>query len=56
MKLNLPITVAAVASLLGLGLAVGGVYVLAGLGWSLVTAAVPFTMLAAVLIRGLTRG
>jgi hypothetical protein len=56
MKLNLPIALAVVTLLSGIGLAVGGVYLLAGLGWALIAAAVPFALLSSVLIRGLTRG
>lgn len=47
---------ACVTLLCGCALAIGGMYVLAGLGWALVGAAVPFLLFAAVIIRGLTRG
>lgn len=50
-------TAAMVAALLsflgGAALIVAGVHVLAGLGWSLIAAAVPLLLLAAVILRGL---
>jgi hypothetical protein len=49
-------TLLAFASLLiGVGLAVYGVLLLAGLGWALIAAALPFLLLATILIRGLIR-
>lgn len=44
------------AALVGAGLAVGGVFVLAGTGWALVAASVPFMLFAGVLFRGLIIG
>jgi hypothetical protein len=41
--------------LTGIGLAVAGVYVLAGVGWALIAGSAPLLLLAAVLIRGLLR-
>jgi hypothetical protein len=40
-------------SLWGVVLLVGGVYILAGVGWAMIAAAVPLLVAAAVLIRGL---
>lgn len=46
------ITLAA-ATLCGVGLTVGGVFVLSGLGWALLTAGGLSFLFAAVIIRGL---
>ncbi len=51
----LPIVIAAICAVTGIGMAVAGVYVLAGIGWALLAAAAPMLMLAAVLTRGLLR-
>lgn len=56
MKKIPPPAVASVALLTGIGLLVSGVFVLAGLGWALLAAAVPFFTLAGVIFRGLIRG
>lgn len=40
----------------GSGLAVAGVYQLAGPGWALIAGAIPLLLLSAVLMRGLVRG
>jgi hypothetical protein len=40
----------------GIGLAVAGVFILAGPGWALIAGATPLLLLAAVLIRGLLYG
>ena len=45
-----------IALLFGAALAIGGVYILAGGGWAMVAASAPCFLLAAVLLRGLTRG
>lgn len=46
--------VAALLSFLcGASLIVGGVYVLLGLGWALISGAVPFLLLAVLIVRGL---
>lgn len=50
-----PGNVAAIMLAIGSCLAVGGVYILAGTGWAMLTASVPFVAVSAVLIRGLTR-
>jgi hypothetical protein len=50
-----PHAVASLSLLAGIGLAVAGVYILAGTGWALLSGAAPLLLLAAVLIRGLTR-
>lgn len=50
-----PPVIASLALVSGLGLAVAGVYVLAGVGWALLAGAAPLLLLAAVLIRGLLR-
>ena len=47
--------IAAVSLLLGAGMAVAGVYVLAGLGWALLSGSAPFLLLFVVLARGLIR-
>jgi hypothetical protein len=44
---------ACLSLLASFGLIVGGVYVLAGLGWALVAGAVPCLLLSAVIVRGL---
>lgn len=56
MTLSLPVTVAIGSAVAGAGLAVGGVFVLAGAGWAMLAAAVPLAGLSAVTFRGLMRG
>jgi small-conductance mechanosensitive channel len=48
-----PPAVALACFVAGSGLAVAGVYALAGLGWAYLASSVPLLMLAAVLARGL---
>ena len=43
---------AALALLLGIGLSVAGVLMLAGPGWALIAGAVPLLLIGAVLLRG----
>lgn len=50
-----PANIAVASAVAGIGLAVAGVYLLAGLGWALLVAAAPPLLLAAVLMRGLLR-
>ncbi len=50
-----PAKIATASALAGTGMAVAGVYLLAGLGWALLAAAAPLLLLAAVLMRGLLR-
>ena len=50
-----PIHIVLLASVLGAGLAIAGVYQLAGLGWTLIAGAVPLLLLAAIIMRGLRR-
>lgn len=50
-----PVVVALVLALLGVGLAVAGVYLLFGLGWALLAGAVPLLVLAGAMLRGLNR-
>lgn len=50
-----PIYFGMIALLLGWLLACAGVFLLAGLGWSLLCASVPFVGFALVIFRGLTR-
>lgn len=50
-----PQTLALLALLIGMGLVIAGVYLLAGLGWSLIAGAVPLLALAFVIQRGLHR-
>lgn len=47
-----PIAYAASTLLVGLGLAVSGIYLLAGLGWSLMASSVPFLAFGFVVFRG----
>lgn len=47
------LVLAGLAFFCGAGLTVGGVYVLAGLGWALIAGAVPCLGLATVIFRGL---
>jgi len=60
MKFPQPATVAsmlaAASGVVGAGLAVAGVYVLAGLGWALLIGSFFALGLAAILIKGLNRG
>lgn len=50
-----PPLLALLALLAGSGLAVAGVYLLAGTGWALIAGAVPLLLLAATILRGLAR-
>lgn len=56
MKINIPVTVAVSAAIVGVGMAVGGVFLLAGTGWALIAAAAPCVGLSAITFRGLLRG
>lgn len=56
MKKISPRAVAVLALLIGLGLLVSGVFVLAGLGWALLAGAMPFFGFAGLIFRGLLRG
>lgn len=55
MKPITPQAAALLALLTGAGLAIAGVYLLAGLGWALIAGAVPLLLLAATILRGLHR-
>lgn len=55
MKINLPVTVAVATAAAGVGLAVGGVFLLAGAGWAMLTGAVPLLGMSIVTFRGLMR-
>lgn len=55
MKPISPHAVAALALLLAAGLAIAGVYLLAGLGWALIAGAVPLLLFALTILRGLHR-
>lgn len=48
-----PYLVAGLLLLAGSGLAVGGVFVLTGPGWALLTAALPCLLLGAIVVRGM---
>jgi hypothetical protein len=48
-----PVAAALLALFAGWGLACAGVYLLAGLGWVLVFAGVPFVVVSLILFRGL---
>lgn len=50
-----PILIALLAVVLGAGLAIAGVYLLAGPGWALIAGAVPPLLLALIILRGLHR-
>ncbi|MBB1060416.1 hypothetical protein [Marilutibacter spongiae] len=54
--MNSTILVVMLLLVLGLGLAVAGVYLLAGPGWALLTAASGPLGLASVILRGARRG
>lgn len=56
MKINLPVTVAVASAVAGVGLAVGGVFVLAGAGWAMLTGALPLIGISMITFRGLMRG
>jgi len=47
---------ACLALVAGAGLAVGGIYLLAGPGWAMLAGALPCFLFAAVILRGLYRG
>jgi hypothetical protein len=53
--MNNPIFVAMAMLLLAVGLAVAGVYLIAGTGWALITASVPAAVPALVLLSGVAR-
>lgn len=55
MKHLTPQAAALLALLAGAGLAIAGVYQLAGTGWALIAGAVPLLLLAATILRGLHR-
>jgi len=50
-----PVFLAIATLIAGISLCVAGIYVLFGLGWSLIVGSVPFLVLATILIRGLLR-
>jgi len=52
----LPALLAIVLLLAGTALAAYGVDMLFGRGWALITAAVPFLVIGAILLRGIARG
>lgn len=54
MTLLSPLALALMAALAACALMVAGVYLLAGLGWSLIAAAAPLFLLALILLRGLS--
>jgi hypothetical protein len=51
-----PVAVLVACMLVGTGLAVGGVFMLWGMGWAMLSGALPLFGVAAVLARGLIRG
>lgn len=51
--MSLPAFVALVSLFTGGGLIVGGIYILAGIGWAMIASAAPLLLLAVVLFRGL---
>lgn len=55
-KLITPAGLAVVGLLLASMLTVSGIYILAGLGWALITCSVPFYLLSLIIFRGLSRG
>ncbi len=50
-----PAFVAFMSLLVGVGMSITGVYLLAGIGWAVLIGASPFLLLAFALIRGLLR-
>lgn len=48
-----PLIIGALALTIGTGLAIGGVFMLAGAGWAMVAGSVPCLILGAVVCRGL---
>lgn len=55
MSINPPLALGLTSAVVGAGLAVGGVFLLAGTGWAMLAAAVPLLGLAVVTFRGLMR-
>lgn len=55
MKYLTPHVAALLALLVGAGLAIAGVYQLAGLGWALIAGALPPLLLVGIILRGLNR-
>jgi len=53
---GIPVIVALISALIGAAFAVGGTYVLAGLGWAMLVAAIPFLLFAWILFKGLGHG
>lgn len=51
-----PSAIGVLAVLVGWGLVSGGVYLLAGLAWTLICASAPLLLFAFFLFRGLIRG
>lgn len=49
--------IVAIFSIVAVGvlLLCGGIFILAGVGWAMIAAAIPFLLAALVLIRGLSR-
>jgi hypothetical protein len=56
MQVSTPAIVAMACALLGSAAAIGGVFILAGIGWALIASSVPLLALSAVLTRGLLNG
>ncbi|MGI4846843.1 MAG: hypothetical protein ACRYGK_01705 [Janthinobacterium lividum] len=55
MKFLPPYAVGLLALALGWSLVAAGVFLLAGLGWALISGAAPFVVLAIVIFRGIAR-
>lgn len=55
MKKPSPFAVTMLVLVIGMGFLIAGVYLLAGLGWSLLVLSLPFLASAGVLIRGMLR-
>lgn len=52
----IPSIIAAASLLLGIGLIVGAVFIMAGTAWAMVAGAVPCLLFAAVIWRGMLHG
>jgi hypothetical protein len=51
-----PVQLAWLSAVTGIVLAVAGIYILAGIGWTLLAVAVPCLATSVILIRGLLHG
>jgi len=54
--MKIVIAVTTIFFVLGMSLFVAGVYILAGEGWAMIVAAIPFIASAVILLRGVLHG